>query len=207
MKLPTSLLVSSVIFAGCSASNPADSDNNGKFLCVPSEYAVLVPGSGGSNGGFDPEGGGYGISILMDGQHVAQAISGYQTKVRVGKNDQLQSLYVMLAPSSHFQRSLSSIGATHPLDEHEYLSGEDADSLTWEIVEEVGSNQTHWGTCADQFTGTGSFDCHRILTINDLVLTYPIDQANIHLYREIDELLRAKVDQWRCDSGDIPVER
>ena len=75
MKLPTTLLVGSVLFTGCSSPTPTDGLAKGSFLCVPIEYAVSVPGSGSSDDGFDPEGGGYSTSILIDSQEVAQEVS------------------------------------------------------------------------------------------------------------------------------------
>lgn len=207
MKLLGPVILGSIIFAGCTSSVPSDSTAKGSFLCIPPEFKVSFPNDSASDDGSDPEGGGYGTSIFIEGATMAIAIPGYQALVQVGGSDRHQSLYVGLAPESHFQRSLSELRPTYRLEEHELLYAEEADSLTWEVIEDIDGKTNHWGTCADQFTETASFDCQRVLIINDVALTYTIDQANLHLYLEIDHFLQEKVDQWRCDASDIPISR
>lgn len=205
MKRPLHILVALALLVGCTSSVPESRAVAGDYLCVPTEYKVSLPGEGHPGDGFDPEGGGYGISIFMEEVLVAQEIPGYKPTVRRGKSLRHQSLYVGLAPISHFQRPLSELGPTHALDEHELLYATERDGVIWEVVERAGGQRTHWGTCADLFTEEGAFDCLRVLAVEDLVLTYTIDQENLQWYSQIDDLLQDRVEQWRCDSGDIPI--
>lgn len=206
MKTSTSLFVASVFLTGCSSSTNIESDSAGAFLCIPESHEVTVPGSGGSDTDFDPEGGGYGTSILIQGEEVARLVPGFKAEIGVGSNVRYQSLYVMLAPRSEVERAPPNVEG-HTLDESGTLSRVDSDSFNWQVLEQAEGEQTHWGSCADRFTQPKSFTCLRNLFIGDLSLTYPIHQQNLHLYRDIDSMLMAKIDEWRCNSGAIPIER
>ncbi len=216
MKPTLGFVLAAACLAGCNSSSVPATQETGKFLCVPSNYLVPVPGGSGSGSGsgsgddddlYDSDGGGYDISILIKPDEAAHSISGYKSQVQVGDSSYFQALYVMLSTDSHFRRPISSIEPTRPLKDHPHLSRETADDFVWQVIENNDNTFSHWGSCMDQFTGDGSYDCQRVLIIQDLVLTYPIDQVNIPVYEEIDDLLREKVDQWRCDSGRIPIER
>lgn len=208
MKPTLSLLVAIACLAGCHSSSAPVTQEAPRFLCVPGNYLVPVPGgSGDADELFDSDGGGYDISILIKPDEAAQSINGYRPEVQVGHSSHYQALYVMLSSDSHFRRPLSALEPTRPLGDHPKLSREAADEFVWQVIENTDDTLSHWGSCMDKFIGNGSYDCRKVLIIQDLVLTYPIDQANVPLYQEIDDYLRDKVDQWRCDSGHIPIEK
>ncbi len=200
-------VISSAFLSGCSSSTNSELDNTGSFLCVPTEYAVSVPGSRDSDVGFDPEGGGYGTSILIEGEEVARVVPGFKAEIGAGTNVRYQSLYVMLAPRSEVEREPSVPEPGRTLDESDRLAKVDSDSFGWQVIEQAEEEQAHWGICADRFTQPESYSCLRDLLVADLALTYPIHQQNLHLYREIDSMLAEKINEWRCESGDIPLER
>lgn len=207
MKIATFLLVGSIILTGCSSSTNSVSAGTGRFLCIPDSHAVTIPLSGGSDSGFDPEGGGYGTSILIQAEEVVRLIPGFKTEIGVGSNVRYQSLYVMLSPRSEVERDSLILPAVQTLEASESLARVETDAFNWPVVEQTESGPIHWGSCADRFTRPESFTCMRDLLVGDLVMTYPIHQQNLHLYMDIDSMLMDKVKEWRCPSGKISIER
>lgn len=205
MRLVSCSFFVAALLAGCNSPFHADSPESGG-LCIPDQYAIEIPDTEDANGLFDPEGGGYSVSIFIDAAEVAQSIDQYKSEVEVGGSRHFQSLYVMLSADSYFKQALADLGQVLPLEEHKLLFREPDDAFAWEVVERSGSGMNHWGTCVYQFTANGSYDCQWVLPLDGLVLTYPIDQANVHLYQDIDDYLRAKIDLWQCSRGEGQVD-
>lgn len=193
------------LFSGCNVSSQNERRAGGS-LCIPDKYAVEIPVASGSEGIFDSHDGGYRFSLFFDAPEVARAIDRYQTEIDIAGGVKQQPLYVMLSESSYFNQSINDLDLSLPLDEHKQLLREASDAFAWEVIEKSGGGIRHWGTCVDQFSGNGSYDCQRILLLDGVVLIYPIDQANVRLYQDVDNFLRAKIDLWRCDKGKGQVD-
>lgn len=196
----------SLALAACGSSRPTDKASDDSQICIPEEYAVSLPSGGGpATSGLDPEGGGYGTSIRIGGEEVARLISDYRMKVRLGDKVYHQSLYVMLAPASEVSRTVPSSLSGEPLEGVSALLRTDHSPLAWTVIEQHEDGNVYWGNCSNTFTQPESFDCLRTLVIENLGLTYTIARENLPLYRDIDSLLRTKVNQWRCSTGGVPL--
>lgn len=205
-KAPVSVWII-LLVTSCSAQNNPGKKALNNTLCIPKPYSVSVGGSSKDLSGSDPEGGGYSTSIQINGPEMAQLVSGFTPEVQVGNQVHYQALYVMLAPATQIIRNITNDVAGTNLEEINSLLRTDSDPLSWQVVEQNNDNLRYWGTCSDSFIQPGSFDCLRDLAIKDLGLTYTIHQKNLHLYPVIDALLREKIEQWRCASGSVLIER
>ncbi len=113
----------------------------------------------------------------------------------------------MLAPASEVTRTTPNTLSEQPLAGTTTLFRTGRESLAWGVAEQRDDDWVYWGNCSDTFTQPASFDCLRTLTIEDLGLTYTVARDNLELYPDLDDLLTEKVNEWRCDSGKILIER
>ncbi len=203
MKLMSLTAAGAVFLSGCSfqgLSGPPHSNSN---LCIPEQYALAVGEGNTLAPGYNWQNGTYNTSLLIDAEKMAQMVPGYEAKARTGGQAEEQPLYVMFVPRSETQQPVPDAPSElTQLKGPSQLVRTDSDSQTWQVLQTSGGEQAHWGRCTNLFAQPDSFTCRRDLAVHDLGLTYTLHEDNLHLYPAIDELLRRKLDQWQCDSGE-----
>ncbi len=80
-----SMVAGALSLAACTPSVSSDTQPEGNKLCIPEQYSVALPtGSSPATTGLDPEGGGYGTNIRIDGEQLVQWVPEFETQVEVG---------------------------------------------------------------------------------------------------------------------------
>jgi hypothetical protein len=181
----------------CSAENHVLKTDHGN-LCIPYKYVVKTSEIGLPPGNYDPEGGGYDISLSFKPEKLAASIEGYQKIPMSPGIPGYQTMYVMLS-KSHRSKKIDPIPThTMPLEESPQLRRLEKDAIAWQVGEKADGGYLLWGHCSDTFDADNRFDCIRDLLINRLKLSYVIHQRNLANYPAIDDFLARKIEAWKC---------
>lgn len=139
------------------------------------------------DGNFDTEDNLYGMRVEIPATIVANQISGYKAEVTVGSSKQPQFLYLTFSEpykTIRFERVQA-----EPVEESGGLFRIPGDSqYHWDLAKQTEDGLVLWGSCSDNFQG--SFDCMMHLPVDGVALNYELDQANLPVYREVEEFIR-----------------
>lgn len=205
--LITALLAAIIWIANQASANNANENRlKGTDICIPDEYAVPLPTASGSQTDSYDTYEGYGVSVSIDRQEASQRIDGYREIVEVNGHRRYQGIYFSLHPVSEESlkvkvkdpETLTGIDQTPDL----FIKDFDPTPLTLlEVLEKEGNTYRKWGYCS-RFTsqnGDMVMECDRdYLRVGPLRIKYTINQAQLHLHDEIDQFIKEKISQWRC---------
>lgn len=170
-----------------------------EILCIPQKYVVKTSEASMPPGNYDPEGGGYDISLIFNADELVALIEGYRSVPRSSGIPGFQPMYVMLSRPSGPKNILSIPADASSLESMPQLLRLEKDAFAWEVAEKRDKGYLHWGHCSDTLDSDNSFDCIRDLAVVSLTMSYVVHQQNLKLFSAIDDFLAEKVDSWKCN--------
>ena len=173
-------------------------------ICIPDEYAVLLPGARNSEKDDFDSSEGYGFNASIDSEEVSSNVEGYQETFNIGGDSRNQDLYMSLYPASE-----NALTVDNPKPERRikgtkdiFLSGYTPEPLLlMDALKKDGRQYEKWGYCMHISWNNSptKLRCKRTsLNVDSIRVKYEIVEPNLHLHDEIDKFIRNKVRGWQC---------
>ena len=178
----------------------------GTDICIPEAHAEsLLPAAGFDSGDYDVSKG-YDVAATISRQELGQSIKGYKETVVRGGRTKYLGVLLSLYPASETSREIEAPEALTQVKQAPDLFIQNYVDETYSPMDVFRKKSTGgyrlWGYCSLATTNNSPkrLECERqYLNIGPLLVSYDIDEANLHLYKEVDEFVRKKLRQWRCE--------
>lgn len=181
------ILAMLVSMSACSTSSSSGSSAL-PGACIPEEYLVSDSAGPGEavDSSFDSDDNPFSVRMLIPAEQVAHEVVGYSPAVKVRTSQLRQSLYIIFDRVRHYNLPVNS--SVEPFRGYENLQKLVTDDpFSWDVLELSDEGAQRWGDCADDYSG--SFECWRVLQLEEFQLTYKIRPENLALYKAVDSFV------------------
>lgn len=138
--------------------------------------------------------------LYFEADYVSEHVDGYSAQVEVAEGLTLtQALHVNIHEDERGSSADNTADYRAFSGANDLVTYDSENSDEWRIYYQPDSGAVeYWGVCHDNFQG--GFTCMRTLQFNEASFTYNLEKENLSAFRQVDELLRQKIEAWRCDS-------